>query len=86
MVARGRLIGVLCLGGKRSGESYAPDESAAIETLAHNVGSAIDVLALKNAGSHNVVVEEIRHLEATLTLQLTKIAQRLDASDAGPPQ
>lgn len=34
MVARGRLAGALVLGPKRSQESYAPDESAAIAQLA----------------------------------------------------
>ena len=46
MVARGRLVGALVLGPKRSGESYAPDESHAIMHLAHNVGSALHILFL----------------------------------------
>ncbi len=44
MIARGRLIGVLLLGPKRLGESYAPDESDAIDDLAHHVGGVLDVL------------------------------------------
>lgn len=44
MVSRGRLIGALVLGPKRSQESYAPDESDAIEDLAHHVGGVLDVL------------------------------------------
>jgi hypothetical protein len=46
MIARGRLVGALVLGPKRSGESYAPDESRAIMHLAHNVGSALHILFL----------------------------------------
>ncbi len=46
MIARGRLVGALVLGPKRSGESYAPDESHAIMHLAHNVGSALHILSL----------------------------------------
>lgn len=44
MVSRGRLVGALLLGPKRSQESYAPDESDAIEELAHHVGGVLDVL------------------------------------------
>ncbi|MDQ6931661.1 MAG: hypothetical protein M3160_00645 [Candidatus Eremiobacteraeota bacterium] len=47
MVARGRLIGALILGPKRSGESYAPDESAVIAQLADSVAAAIDVFGLQ---------------------------------------
>jgi hypothetical protein len=42
MVAQGRLVGVLSLGAKPSGESYAPDESDAIAELAQSVGIALD--------------------------------------------
>jgi len=44
MVARGRLVGALVIGPKRSSESYAPDESAAIMELAHATASALDTL------------------------------------------
>jgi hypothetical protein len=47
MIARGRLIGALVLGPKRSGESYAPDESNAIMQLAHEVAGALRILALE---------------------------------------
>jgi hypothetical protein len=46
MAVGGRLIGVLVLGPKRSGESYAPDESAAIGELAQAVGTAVALQAL----------------------------------------
>ncbi len=45
MVARGRLVGLIVLGPRRSGEAYAPDETSAIAQLAHNVGAALDVLS-----------------------------------------
>jgi len=51
MVSRGRVLGVLVLGRKRSGESYAPDELEVVLRLAHGVGSALDVLG------HNGVVD-----------------------------
>ncbi len=46
MIARGRLVGALVIGPKRSGESYAPDESNAIMQLAREVGGALHTLAL----------------------------------------
>jgi len=49
MVARGKLVGALVLGPKRSGESYAPDESRAIMQLAHELGSALRILTLETA-------------------------------------
>lgn len=48
MVARGRLIGVIGLGPRRSGEAYAPDESNAIAQLAHSLAGALDILELKH--------------------------------------
>ncbi|HEV3091727.1 MAG TPA: hypothetical protein VGX91_09870 [Candidatus Cybelea sp.] len=46
MAVGGRLVGVLVLGPKRSGELYAPDESNAIAKLAVDVGAALAVHAL----------------------------------------
>jgi hypothetical protein len=74
MVARGRLLGAIVLGPKRSGESYAPDESAAILQLAHGVGGALDVLSVKGEEGRDRVLEAIaalaeqmRELRAALT-------------------
>ena len=44
MVSRGRVIGVLVLGPKRSAELYAPDESDAIGQVAHSVAAALELL------------------------------------------
>ena len=80
MGARGRLAGVLVIGPKRSGESYAPDESSAIAQLAHAVGAAIDVLSLKNDDARDAILNAIRALsEATAALP-ERIAQRLASS------
>lgn len=57
IVSRGRLIGALLLGPKRSQESYAPDESAAIEDLAHHVGGVLDVLGHSASGDDSVLAE-----------------------------
>lgn len=47
MIARGQLIGALVVGPKRSGETYAPDESGAIMHLAHEIASALHILTLE---------------------------------------
>jgi hypothetical protein len=57
MVSRGRLIGALLLGPKRSRESYAPDESDAIEDLAHHVGGVLDVLSQPGASNEPLLNE-----------------------------
>lgn len=46
MLARGRLLGVVILGERAGGESYAPDEVAALAQFAHGIGTALDSLAL----------------------------------------
>jgi GAF domain-containing protein len=73
MIARGRLVGVLVLGSKRSGESYAPDESEAIEALAQSVGGALDVLLVKNEYVKGPILEAIRSVQASVNV----IAERL---------
>jgi hypothetical protein len=66
MVSRGRLIGALLLGPKRSLESYAPDESSAIEDLAHHVGGALDVLS-QSINSDEPVLAELKALRRDLS-------------------
>lgn len=72
MIARGRLIGALVLGRKRSGESYAPDESDAVLQLAHSTGTALDVLR-EHAGGSDV------------TAAVTLLAAKIDAHFAALP-
>ena len=57
MISRGRLVGALLLGPKRSQESYAPDESDAIDDLAHHVGAALDVLGQSTGWDEPIVAE-----------------------------
>jgi hypothetical protein len=73
MVARGRLVGVIAIGPKVSGESYAPDESDAIGSLAHNVGGALDVLSSRNDTANGAILDAIRDLQGSVNV----IAQRL---------
>jgi hypothetical protein len=50
MAARGRFVGALVLGPKRSGEVYARDESQAIAELAHGVATAFELLPKDGEG------------------------------------
>jgi len=66
MVARGRLVGILVVGPRRSGENPAPDESAAIAQLAHRVGAAVDVLDAKGSDSIAGLRASIAALEGAI--------------------
>jgi hypothetical protein len=44
MTARGRVLGILICGPKADGETYAPDESDALEAVAQGVGHSLEVL------------------------------------------
>jgi hypothetical protein len=66
MVSRGRLIGALLLGPKRSLESYAPDESDAIEDLAHHVGGVLDVLG-HSASADDPMLAELKAMHQAIT-------------------
>jgi hypothetical protein len=60
------LTGALVLGPKKSGESYAPDESQAIAHLALTVAAALDSLSITRDLAREDIVEEIRRMNETL--------------------
>jgi hypothetical protein len=70
MIARGRLVGALVLGPKRSGEAYAPDESDAISQLAHGVGGALDVLSANGDGARESIVVAIQAMAERLSNEI----------------
>lgn len=77
MVSRGRLIGALLLGPKRSQESYAPDESDAIEDLAHHVGGVLDVLG--HSGSDDTpVLAELKALHRAIADGFAALQPKLE--------
>lgn len=78
MVARGRLVGALVLGLKRSEETYAPDESQAIEELARGVAAALDVLSQKQAASDNGLATEVRAMHAAMANGFAAINTQLE--------
>ena len=79
MISRGRLIGALLLGPKRAQESYAPDESDAIEDLADHVGGVLDVLG-RSASAGDEVLTELKTMQRVLTDQLTSLRSELKRS------
>lgn len=63
MLARGRLLGVILLDERPSGEAYAPDEVDALMHVAHGVASALDGLdAAPLDGDLRSRLDEIRSL------------------------
>lgn len=85
MVARGRLIGALVLGAKRSQDSYAPDESQAVEELAHGMAGALDVLQQKDAASNNAVVSELKAMRAAIVDGFALLQARLERGEGSIP-
>ena len=83
MSARGRLVGVLAIGPKRLGESYAPDECEAIEALAHGVGIALDVLTVRREHAQDDRLDAI--LESNRAI-LAWIARVSDGGEGGLPE
>jgi len=72
MMARRRLVGALVVGPKRSGDTYAPDESAAIAQLAQAAGDAINVLLSKTDALRDTILEELRDAMNPLPAQLSE--------------
>jgi hypothetical protein len=81
MNARGRLVGALVIGPKRSGDAYAPDESDAIAQLAHRVGDTLAALSSKTDDSRAMLPEAIQALTKTTTT-LSALIERLLAREA----
>ncbi len=80
MIARGRLVAALVLGRKRSGESYAPDEADAIAQLAHNAGTALDMLR-EDTEKRDEFAAAIALLTAKLDSMPGKLAAELSLRD-----
>jgi hypothetical protein len=63
MLSRGRLLGALVLGPKRSGETYAPDEVQAIAQVAHAVGTTLELLDVKREDKDDRLLNAIESLD-----------------------
>jgi hypothetical protein len=59
MIVRGELAGTLVCGAKQQGESYAPDETAALRDMATATGLALDALRIRD------LEERVKLLEAS---------------------
>jgi hypothetical protein len=73
MTSRGDLVGALICGPKRDGEAYAPDESEALLTLAHGVGTALDTLSSYSSG----VIESIRETQGLMLQELANLPRAI---------
>lgn len=79
MIARGRLLGIIVLGERRSGEAYAPDERSAVSQLASSVGTTLDVLA-----SHDEPGDGVEPIAAAIDALREEIVRRLPNPQASP--
>lgn len=77
MFGRGRLIGALVLGAKRSGEPYAPDESDAIRQLTDGIGAALDILSTNGAGVRNELLAAIHALPDAIVERLRSAREEI---------
>lgn len=80
MVSRGRLVGALLVGPKRSQESYAPDESDAIEDLAHHVGGVLDVLGHSSPPGGDPVLAELKAMHRAIADGFSSLRSELERS------
>jgi len=85
MTARGQLLGVVVLGARRSGETYAPDETSAISQLAASLGAAVDVLASRNGKGavEDHVSASIDALREELVSAVTALGREIVAANEG---
>lgn len=74
VISRGDLLGALICGAKRDGEAYAPDESDALQALAHGVGTALDTLSSQSNG----VLESTRETQALMLQELKNLPRAIE--------
>jgi hypothetical protein len=77
MMARGVLVGALVCGPKTTGESFAPDETDALMTLAHSVGIAYDSLKRESAGSAASIGSALIELQTSVVTMQESISAEL---------
>ncbi|MGA3036359.1 MAG: hypothetical protein ABSE64_02645 [Vulcanimicrobiaceae bacterium] len=80
MLARDRLVGALIVGPKRTGETYAPDESAAIAEVAHGIGIALDLLGIAPENATPRLLDAIAALDSSVQALPDAIVDRLRRS------
>jgi sigma-B regulation protein RsbU (phosphoserine phosphatase) len=79
MLARGRFVGALVVGPKRSHEPYAPDESAAIAEVAHGVGIALDLLGVGRNDTTPAILDAIGALDRSINVLTAAVIDRRNA-------
>ncbi len=84
LTARGQLLGVVVLGARRSGETYAPDETSAISQLAASLGAALDVFTRNGKGTiEDRVVASIDEMREELVSTMTALGREIVAANEG---
>jgi hypothetical protein len=78
MVSGGRFLGVLVVGPKRTGESFAPDESHAIEELAHAVGITVETLGRKGVREDAELRAALAAVQAAIVDGFGALLERID--------
>lgn len=74
MTARGQLLGIVVLGPRESGESFAPDEVEAVGRVAHSVAGALEMTAVHGDAA-------LQRIEALLHDLPSAIAEQLRAKE-----
>ena len=74
MVARGRLVGALVVGPKRSQESYDPDEMTAIAEVARSVAGALDALYTNGGTARDALLDRLELLAERMEIISTRLA------------
>jgi hypothetical protein len=74
MVSRARVLGVVLLGERAGGESYAPDEIEALAQFAHGVGSSIDALSTRSDG----MLVALQQSMASMADAIARLARETD--------
>lgn len=64
----------MCCGSKYGGERYAPDESEALELLAHDVGSSLGTLALESDTGRDSLAE----MQGLILLELRALSRKFN--------
>ena len=72
MIARAQVVGVIVCGLKRTGDAYAPDETAALAQVARGVGAAFDQLTAGRGDVHEAITD-LRAQIAALRSDVTEV-------------
>jgi hypothetical protein len=82
MLGRGRLLGVLLMGERTSGEAYAPDEVEALTRFAHGIAVTLDSFSSRGAESLERLEERMVAMQTALLELREAIARDIRGTSA----